>query len=256
MRPTLDRSGPHRKFEQWTSTGSGRGGSFPAMEGYGQFCPIALGAEVFAERWTPIILRNLMAGCARFGEILAGAPGLPRSVLSTRLRRLERDGVVQRSVRDGTPSYRLTPCGTELAQVCLALGTWGARWREVRAEHLDPYLALWTLSTLVGPDVLPRPRVVVRFEVTGHPAPNRYWLVAGRGEREVCVHDPGFGDDAVVAADTATLVAWITGRLPVGQAQRTGTMTITGAPWTVRMLGEWGRLSPFADVAPVRPAGR
>ena len=52
------------------------------MDGYGQFCPIALGAEVFAERWTPIILRNLMVGCERFGEILAGAPGLPRSVLT------------------------------------------------------------------------------------------------------------------------------------------------------------------------------
>ena len=111
------------------------------MDGYGQFCPIALGAEVFAERWTPIILRNLMVGCERFGEILAGAPGLPRSVLSTRLRRLERVGVVQRTVRAGAPCYRLTACGTELTQVCLALGAWGARWREVRPEHRDPYLA-------------------------------------------------------------------------------------------------------------------
>ena len=67
------------------------------MEGYGQYCPIALGAEIFAERWTPIILRNLMVGCDRFGDILAGAPGMPRSVLTRRLRTLERDGVVTRS---------------------------------------------------------------------------------------------------------------------------------------------------------------
>lgn len=218
--------------------------------GYGQFCPIALGAEVFAERWTPIILRNLMVGCERFGQILDGAPGLPRSVLAARLRRLERDGVVERTVRRGAPCYRLTDCGAELTQVCLALGTWGARWREVRPEHLDPYLAVWTLSTLVTPEVLPRPRVVVRFDVSPHPAPNRFWLVVGRGEREVCVHDPGFGDDAVVACDPATLVRWITGRLPLGQAQRAGALTVSGAPWTVRMLAGWGLLSPFAGVAP------
>lgn len=221
-----------------------------SADGYGQFCPIALGAEVFAERWTPIILRNLMVGCDRFGQILLGAPGLPRSVLAARLRRLERDGVVARTVRGGQPCYRLTPCGAELAQVCLALGAWGARWREVGPEHRDPYLAVWTLSTLVVPESLPRPRVVVRFDVHPHPEPNRFWLVVGTGEREVCVHDPGFGDDAVVAADPTSLVDWISGRLPLGHAQRAGTMAVTGPPWTVRMLAGWGRLSPFADVAP------
>jgi DNA-binding HxlR family transcriptional regulator len=101
------------------------------VDGYGQYCPVALGAEVFAQRWTPIILRNLLVGCERFGDILAGAPGLPRSVLAQRLRRLERDGIVSRSAS----SYRLTACGQELAQVCLALGAWGARWRETRPEH-------------------------------------------------------------------------------------------------------------------------
>jgi hypothetical protein len=91
---------------------------------------------------------------------------------------------------------------------------------------------------------------VVRFDVHPHPAPNRFWLVAAVDEREVCVHDPGFGDDAVVAADPATLVRWVSGRLSVGHAKQAGTMTVTGAPWTVRMLDGWGRLSPFAGIAP------
>ena len=93
------------------------------MEGYGQYCPVALGAEVFAERWTPIIVRNLMGGAERFGDLLDGAPGLPRSVLAQRLRSLERAGVVERSAG---PTYSLTDCGQELAEVCLALGRWGA----------------------------------------------------------------------------------------------------------------------------------
>jgi DNA-binding HxlR family transcriptional regulator len=219
----------------WTDTGS--------------TVPIALGAEVFAERWTPIIVRNLMSGSERFGDLLDGAPGLPRSVLAQRLRRLERAGVIARS--DGrVPVYQLTDCGQELAQVCLALGVWGARWREVRPEHHDPYLVVWMLSRMIDRDGLPRPRVVVRFDLPTHPPPNRYWLVLGAGEREVCVHDPGFGDDAVVTTDVATLVAWHCGRLSLGQAQRAG-MRVVATPSDERMLDAWGRLSPFAGVSPV-----
>jgi DNA-binding HxlR family transcriptional regulator len=96
---------------------------------------------VFAERWAPIIIRNLMIGCERFGEVLDGAPGLPRSVLSQRLRRLEAYGVGTRQPGPGGPVYRLTEAGRELADVCLVLGAWGARWREVLPAHMDPYLA-------------------------------------------------------------------------------------------------------------------
>lgn len=218
------------------------------MDGYGQYCPIALGAEIFAERWTPIILRNLMVGADRFGDLLAGAPGIPRSVLARRLRTLEREGLVARR----PPAYRLTESGLELAQVCLALGSWGARWRETRPEHHDPYLALWGLAHLIDRTKLPRPRIVVRFDVTGGRGPRRYWLVVGPAEREVCVHDPGHGDDAVVGCDPATLIAWHCGRLGLGQAMRAGTMTVTGPPWSVRMLAEWGRLSPFAGIPPAQ----
>jgi DNA-binding HxlR family transcriptional regulator len=214
-----------------------------------------MGAEVFAERWTPIILRNLMVGCDRFGEILEGAPGLPRSVLSARLRRLEQDGVVQRRSSGRKATYHLTDCGQELAQVCLALGVWGARWREARPEHLDPYLALWTLCRLVEPASLPRPRVVVRFDITDRSRPPRYWLVlTATTGNEVCVHSPGFDEDGVVTTDTASLVHWYSGRRTLAQAQRAGGMAVTGPRWLVTELARWGRLSPFAGVHPARGA--
>jgi DNA-binding HxlR family transcriptional regulator len=212
------------------------------VDGYGQYCPVALGAEVFAQRWTPIILRNLMVGCERFGDILAGAPGLPRSVLAQRLRRLERDGIVSRSAS----TYQLTACGQELAQVCLALGAWGARWRETRPEHHDPYLVVWMLSRLVPLDTLPRRRVVVRFDVPAHPPPNRTgWSWAPTSVRCACTTRAG-GDDAAVTSDTATLVAWHCGRLTLGQAQRAETQVVA-MPADERMLDAWGRLSPFAS---------
>jgi DNA-binding HxlR family transcriptional regulator len=230
------------------------------MQGYGQYCPIALAAEVFAERWTPLIIRNLHLGCDRFTTILDGAPGLPRSVLAQRLRGLERAGVVAH--RDS--AWTLTASGRELATVCLELGAWGARWRTARPEDQDPYLALWMLSKLIDPAGLPQPRVVVGFHVVdrrpGSPRrpdgqapvaarrrpPNHFWLVVARSGNEVCAHDPGFGQDGHVETDTAHLVRWYAGEISLGAALRNGGMTVTAPPWLERQLAEWGRLNPYA----------
>lgn len=220
------------------------------MRGYGQYCPVALGAEVFAERWTPIIVRNMMIGCHRFGEILDGAPGLPRSVLSGRLRRLEAAGVVSRELTPTGPTYHLTPAGRELGDVCLSLGAWAARWRDASPIDLDPYLALWMLSRLIDPRSLPRARIVVRFDLTDRAAPNRYWLVAARTGAEVCAEFPGFAEDGVVTADTGWLIRWHTGRVTLPAGMRAGGLRLDGPPWLARVLTEWGRLSPFADITP------
>jgi DNA-binding HxlR family transcriptional regulator len=223
------------------------------MRSYGQYCPVALGAEVFAERWTPIILRNLHLGCERFAEILEGAPGLPRSVLAARLRTLCRYGVVRQTGSGRRTRYVLTDCGHELAEVCFALGVWGARWLQVRPEDQDPYLALWTVSRMIDPCSLPRDSVVVRFVLTGARGPHRYWLVAARSGNEVCVEPPGYAEDGVVTTDTAALVGWYAGELPLGAAQRTGRMTVTGPRWLERELARWGRLSPYVGVEKRRP---
>ena len=221
---------------------------------YGQYCPIALGAEVLAERWTPIVLRNLLVGCERFGEILDGAPGLSRSVLAKRLRSLEHDGVVARTGSGAATRYRLTDAGRELADVVLALGRWGARWREALPEHHDPYLMLWTLSRLIDPAALPRSRVVVRFDLAGGVTPDRYWLVLARAGSEVCVTHPGGDEDGVVATDPTWLYRWHCGHVALGAAIRAGGMHVTAPPWLDRLLAHWGTLSPFAGLTPITPA--
>jgi DNA-binding HxlR family transcriptional regulator len=208
------------------------------MRGYGQYCPIALAAEVFAERWTPIIIRNLYLGCDHFTAILDGAPGLPRSVLSQRLRALQHAGVVTRT-GDG---WALTTSGRELAEVCLHLGAWGARWRHARPGDQDPYLALWMLSRLIDPAGLPRPRIVVAFHVTDRPAPNRYWLVLSRTGNEVCVSSPGHPEDGWVSGEVAALVRWYASEQPL----RDAGMEVVAPPWLERQLAAWGRLNPYA----------
>lgn len=232
--------------------GAARRGDGGWVHGYGQYCPVALGAEIFAERWTPIIVRNLMLGCERFGEILEGAPGLSRSLLSQRLRSLERDGVLT-AVRPqaGHPTYHLTEAGHDLGGVCLALGAWGARWREAQPHDLDPYVALWMLARLIDPETLPQPRVVVRFDLTDGAPPHRYWVVATHLGNEVCAQPPGFDEDGEVLADTRSLIDWHTGRIPLAKATRQGGMTVTAPRWVYRLLVTWGGLSPFASIAPM-----
>ena len=220
------------------------------MPGYGQYCPIALAAEVFAERWTPIIVRNLHLGCRHFGEILDGAPGLSRSLLSRRLHSLEHDGVVV-CRRDGrATTYALTPMGRELSDLCLALGVWGARWCEAQPAEQDPYLALWTMARLIQPDSLPRTRVVVRFDVLRNRSRTRLWLVLTPLGNEVCVEHPGHPEDGVVTADTSSVVRWYAGEVTLAAAEQAGDVTVSAPPWLERELARWGRLSPFAGVAP------
>lgn len=188
-------------------------------------------------------------------EQLDGAPGLPRSVLTTRLRSLEHHGIVVHDRQGRYGTYQLTDAGKELAEVCLTLGVWGARWREVLPEHHDPYLVLWSISRLLDPATLPRARVVVRFDLTDRSSsdrsgPERYRLVCDQAGNEVCVHPPGFTEDAVMVTDTGWLTRWHIGAVTLPHAQRAHGITVTGPRWAVQELTRWGRLSPFADIGP------
>ncbi len=223
------------------------------MKGYGQFCPIARAAEVFAERWTPLIIRNLSLGADTFSEILAGVPRMSRTLLAQRLRTLERRGVVSR--RPGASGrgtrYGLTEAGRELADVCLALGTWGARWLDVTAEDSDPFVVLWAWKHYVRHDRLPARRVVVRFALTDRPR-ERFWLLLSRAEVELRTRPPGLDEDVVVTTDSETLVQVHMGRLELREAERRGLWLTEGSPDLTRAFPSWGGISSYANVPPAR----
>jgi DNA-binding HxlR family transcriptional regulator len=222
------------------------------MRTYGQYCPIARGAEIFAERWTPLIIRNLHLGCACFSEILAGAPGLSRTLLAHRLRQLQRLGVVDAAPKpEGRgQQYKLTSAGEELFAVCLSLGEWGARWLEIAPEHLDPFVALWSMCKALRPDRLPNRRVVIRFHFTGGARRELYWLLIERGDTEICKTYPG-PEDLYVTADAEAFVKWHAGRLTWAQAIREGSIRLEGPSWLARAFPTWNARSMFAHVKPV-----
>ena len=223
------------------------------MRTYGQYCPIARGAEIFAERWTPLIIRNLYLGCSGFSEILEGAPGLSRSLLSQRLEQLERVGIVETSTKSNGRGhhYQLTRSGHDLFTVCRSLGEWGARWLEIAPEHLDPFVALWSMCRALRRDQLPNRRVVIRFDFSGGPRRERYWLLIERGETEICKTSPGLDEDLYVAAEAEAFVRWHAGRLSWTEATGEGRIQLDGSPSLARAFPTWNARSMFAHVRPV-----
>lgn len=222
------------------------------MRGYKQqFCPVARASEIFAERWTPIIIRNLLVGCRTFNEILDGAPGIPRSLLSTRLRNLEAKGLVRRTpVERGRGfEYSLTAPGRELQAVCDALGTWGARWLDIAPEDLDPGVLLWAIARFFEVERLPKERIVVRIDLLDH-RHLKFWWVVQRPEVELCRKHPGYEEDLVLRARTEWLARWHAGHLSLATAERDGLIEIEGLPRLARAFRILGGTSPFASVRP------
>ena len=221
--------------------------------GYGQyFCPITRGAEIFATRWTPIIVRNLLLGCSTFSELQVAAPGIPRSLLTERLRQLELAGVLERRPKpSGRGSiYELTQAGRDLAPVCQALGTWGQKWLEASPQKLDPGVLLWAISKSMNSDRLPDERVVVQFEFSDQDQPKRrYWLLVQRPEPEVCRKPPGFDEDLLVKTTTESLAKWRMGEISLGQAMRAGSIRVDGPRHLVSEFSNWGGVTPFASVS-------
>jgi DNA-binding HxlR family transcriptional regulator len=225
------------------------------MWSYRQFCPIARGSEVFAMRWTPLIVRNLLLGCRSFSEIRAGLPGISRTLLSQRLQLLEHHGIVERvPIADGRGHrYQLTQAGEDLRPVCHALGVWGSRWLELQPIHYDAGMVLWGLARKIPSDQLPPRRVVFRFDIPDGERP-RYWLLLHPPRAEVCATAPGFDVDLAVTTTSEWLAKWHTGRISLGHAMRGHLMHVEGPRDLERKLASWGGLGTLAR--PVAEAQR
>lgn len=222
------------------------------MVTYGQFCPVALGAEIFAERWTPLILRELLMGGRRFGDIHRGVPRISRNLLTQRLHSLQRCGIIEQRPVDGGHGheYCLTSAGRELGSVIEALGTWGYRWaaKDLADKDLDPDFLMWSLRRLVRTDALPDERVVLMFRFRRH-EDRVYWLVLQRPDVDLCLFDPGYEVSLEIEAAVDALAGVCLGHVSLLQAMRDGTVSVHGAPHYRNALGSWLGVTRFASLA-------
>jgi DNA-binding HxlR family transcriptional regulator len=210
---------------------------------YGQFCPVAMAAEVLCERWMPLVLRELMYGSTRFNDIARGVPLMSRALLAQRLRELEAAGMVRKDAE----RYRLTAAGEALRPIVEQMGMWAQQWRTgaLADDDLDDKLLMWSLRrSLRLPDDFRR-RLLLRFDFHGLPRGSRvarrsWWLLAQQPDDvEICVKDPGYDTDVVVVADLRAFTEVVLGRRALAGALREGCIKLQGHPALVRALPRW-----------------
>lgn len=215
------------------------------MGSYGQYCPITRALEVLGDRWTLLIVRDLLVGAHRFNELARGLPRLSRGLLSKRLDQLERDGLVER--RDD--GYHPTPACEELRTLVFGLAEWGARWAfgEPRPDELDPVLLMWKIRAGVDPAPFGPGRTVIHVRLPGA-SPGRFWLLVEPHDVSLCFTDPGFDTDLLVDTTLGVLYQVWLGRLPLAAAAREGLVRLEGPRELVRALPAALRLSPVAGI--------
>ncbi len=220
---------------------------------YGQFCPVAMAAEMLCTRWTVLVLREMLAGTTRFNDLRRGLPRMSPALLSQRLRDMEAAGIVSRHPAADDPAvleYRLTPAGQELAPLVEAFGCWGQRWvsAELSLAQLDAQLLMWDMRRNLVLDPMPEGRRVIHFLYPERSAKERnYWLLVDRDAgADMCSVDPGFDVDLYVSTDLRTMTAIWIGQDSVRAAIAREAMFLTGERALADSMQQWLGLSPFS----------
>lgn len=226
------------------------------MTNYGQFCTVARGSEILGERWTPLVVRELLCGSTHFNQIRRGVPRMSATLLAQRLRKLEEVGVVRRVEGERGWEYLLTPAGEELRPIILQIGHWGARWigSRLQGNQLDAGFLMWDIRRFAQIDQFPTDRrVVIHFHLTdASQREQRWWLVVTDGEIDLCRDDPGHELTLVVESTVRSLTEIWTGDSHPKTELDAHRLRIFGDSHDARHLWRWLGRSVFATSRPDR----
>jgi DNA-binding HxlR family transcriptional regulator len=224
-----------------------------------EYCPVSMGAEVVAERWNLLIVRELLTGAQRFNDIHRGLPGLSRTLLSQRLRMLQRCGLVESRATGDAPGggYRLTEAGADLQGVLEALGEWAVRWRfpEPKDDQLNPHLLLWRMQSGLRREHLPARRIVIEFSFDNS-QPAHGWLVLTGEDSSVCARDPLFEVDIYANASSHVWHEIWFGHRSLRESISNGDVVLTGQKDLIVRFADWFQLSHFAGEVAARRSAR
>lgn len=218
---------------------------------YGQFCPVAMAAEVFCTRWTALVLREVLCGSTRFNDIRRGVPRMSPTLLSKRLKELKKAGIIytRPSTQSSGVDYVLTSAGEDLRPLVMSLGSWGQRWVEssLSLKNLDPSLLMWDMRRHLDPVPLPEKRCTIQFEYPElETARRHWWLVIENGLVDLCLVDPGHEVDLSVTGSLRAMTAIWMGLSTVEKEIEAGALDLAGDPAIARSMQRWLGLSPFA----------
>jgi DNA-binding HxlR family transcriptional regulator len=226
------------------------------MKSYGQFCPVAKAAEIFCERWNALILRDLIGGPRRFSDLKRGVPLMSPSLLSSRLKWLAAEGILERHGSEcAHPTYSLTEAGRDFVPLVEALGVWGQRWtrRDLQDHEIDLGLLVWSLESSANPLAFGDRRCVVRLELTDQIDSKRlWWFLNESGRCELCLKDPGGDVSLYLACTLPDAIHVIRGDIALPSALASERLEVIGEKWARGAFADWFNLSPLARVAPRR----
>jgi len=220
------------------------------MGRYADYCPISTGVEVLGDRWTPLVIRELMVGATGFNEIHRGIPRISRTLLAQRLRLLERRGLIRREpgARGRPGRYTLTTAGESVTPIIWAIGHWAAEWifGDPADEDCDGLSLMWNLHKQAIAAKLPRQRTVLHLRLTG-PGAAEGWLDIQQGAVTVCKDDPGYDVDLAIEADTGQMHRWLVGLVPFRDLVASGHARMLGPSRLARAFPAWFDTSHFAE---------
>ena len=218
--------------------------------GYGQYCPLALAAELLCQRWTILVISRLIDGCTTFSAIQRGVPRISPSLLSQRLAELEDAGILYRSKQNSKNAYtyHLTEAGKDLEGIIMQMAVWGQHWsRDMNMEDLDPAFLAWSMHTRLNTETMPAGRTVMEFEFSGvSEGLNRFWLINEDGKIDMCLKHPGFDTDLLIMADLRRFVETWRGYRDLDTEIYTGHIKLDGPRELKRAFPEWLLLSSLA----------
>jgi len=223
------------------------------MKGYGQFCPVAKATEVLGEKWTPLIIRELITDDQSFNNLRKGVPLMSPSLLSSRLKSLERSGVIERIKSDKGIIYSLTKAGEELGPVIEQLGVWGQRWvrSDMSKKDLDPSLLMWDAHRRIDTSHFPDERTVLRFEFVDYPSKLRlWWLVVTGDDVDICLKDPGHEVNLFIQSTLKTMTQIWVGDLSINKARRDKLLHLAGETALGNSMSSWIGRSSLAHIKP------
>ncbi len=227
------------------------------MADYGQFCPVAKATELVGERWTLLILRELILGTHRFNDFQRALSRISPTLLAKRLNGLEQAGVVVKRRQQGRRGYEyhLTPAGKQLSPIIEHLAVWGMRWTrgQLTESELDVEFLMWDIQRRLQTESLPGGETVLCFTFDNLEKYKSWWLVINDDEVDLCTENPGKEVDLYLNTSVRTLVEVWEGALDVGKALRSASIKTIGNRQLAKSLPEWLGICLYADVQPGDP---
>jgi DNA-binding HxlR family transcriptional regulator len=223
----------------------------------GSLCPAMASADLLGDKWTLLLLREMLLGTTRFSRFQKAIPRMSPSILSKRLKMLEASDIIVRkpAITGQVSEYRLTRSGRELGPIIENMAVWGMRWRSrnIAARDCDVGGFMWDFHRTLNTEGLPNGETVILVQISDRTDLNTWWVIANGDSVDLCLENPGHDVDVYITASLGNLIALWMGDVGVKEATDAKTVFIDGPKHLTSTAQDWISQSPLVGVRPAKP---